>query len=86
MGRKSNGTLVLAPGIGSFPFSLATWRPVFCLAVTYLHSFLRRIRKIMWVLQTSGIPIALGMNVLQAIAQKQVNTATVLWLSMKVFR
>jgi len=40
----------------------------------------------MWVLQTSGIPIALGMNVLQAIAQKQVNTATVLWLSMKVFR
>jgi len=56
------------------------------LAVTYLHSFIRRIRKIMWVMQTRGIPIALAINVLQAIAQKQANSATGLLLSMKVFR
>jgi hypothetical protein len=59
---------------------------VFCLAVIYLHSFIRRIRKIMWVMQTRGIPIALGINVLQAIAQKLADSATGLWLSMKVFR
>ena len=85
MGRKSNGSMALVRRHWQFSVQHGH-SETGVLPVRHLSSFILRIRKIMWVMRTRGIPIALGINVLQATAQKQANSAMGLWLSMKAFR